>query len=1282
MASSSPLSQANTTFSLALFRKLSEDNNTANIFFSPFSISSALAMVMLGARGNTATQLSEVILYTEQDTAEQNVEGRVCKLVKFCPQCLKTQDCQDDVHTLFAKLLSELNKPEAPFALSVANRLYGEKSYNFLQEFLTQTRTHYNSELESVDFRTSCEEARVKINSWVEQQTQGKIKELLAEGMVDSTTRMVLVNAIYFKGTWMRTFSREKTYKATFRLSKTVTKPVQMMFQNDCFPLGYISEVRCQILEMPYKGNELSMLIFLPKEINDNTTGLENLEKHLTYEKFMEWTDPDNMKNVEVNVRLPRFKLEEKYELSNILRRMGVVDAFDGTNSDLSGMSGNKELFLSNVLHKAFVEVKEEGTEAAAATAVFVCYGSCLPPIVASFNADHPFLFFIRHNSTKSILFAGRFCSPDITFCKIKNMVAEGTVDNMTRMVLVNALYFRDTMASSSPLSQANTTFSLALFRKLSEDNNTANIFFSPFSISSALAMVMLGSQGNTATQLSECLKTQDCQDDVHTLFAKLLSELNKPEAPFALSVANRLYGEKSYNFLQEFLTQSRTHYNSEMESVDFRTSCEEVRVKINSWVEEQTQGKIKDMVAEGTVNDTTRIVLVNAIYFKGTWNKAFPRSKTYEAQFRLNKKDTKPVQMMEQKTNFNHAPIPEVNCEILEMPYKGMKLSMLIFLPKAIEDDTTGLEKLENLMTYKKFMEWTHPNEMESSELIVRLPRFKMEEKYDLNKVLSSMGMVNAFNESKCDFSGMSSNKGLFLSKVSHKAFAEVNEEGTEAAAATAGLVADSVSFFTADHPFLFFIRHNPTMSILFAGRFCSPETFAEVYFLFDGVCQLVRDKNLRFRLRSSCDPNSFRGTRKERTMAASVPLTSANTTFSLALLRKLGDNDNTANIFFSPFSISSALAMVMLGARGNTAAQMSEVLCFTETDKVKQARPMQMQQQVQCKLPPHLLKTLKTLDVKDDIHSSFAQLLSQLNKSDAPYALSVANRLYGEQSYQFVQDYLENTKKHYQAELETVDFANNFGAARVNINGWVEKQTQGKIKDILGEDAVNGMTRLVLVNAIYFKGNWDKQFKVDATHDAQFRINQNETKPVKMMHQKSKFLLTYISEVNCQVLEMPYKGKELSMLIFLPTNMEGTTGLEKLEQELTYEKFMEWTRPDMMDMVEVQVGLPRFKMEEKYDMKNVLISMGMVDAFDQINSDFSGMSPANNLFVSEVYHKAFVEVNEEGTEAAAATTVVMMLRCAMIPATFVADHPFLFFIRHNPSRSILFAGRYCSPV
>ncbi|XP_058480726.1 leukocyte elastase inhibitor-like isoform X2 [Solea solea] len=384
---------------------------------------------------------------------------------------------------------------------------------------------------------------------------------------------------------------------------------------------------------------------------------------------------------------------------------------------------------------------------------------------------------------------------------------------------------------------------------------------------------------------------------------------------------------------------------------------------------------------------------------------------------------------------------------------------------------------------------------------------------------------------------------------------------------------------------------------------------------------------------------------------MASSDALSKANTNFCLDLFKELSDNDKTENVFFSPFSISSALAMVMLGAGGNTATQMSE--------------------------------SLKTQHCRDDVHINFGQLLEELNKPGAPYALSVANRLYGEKSYQFVEEFLGKTRKHYNAELEGVDFVTSHEAARLNINTWVESQTQGKIKDLLVQGVLDNMTRLVLVNAIYFKGNWNKQFKESDTTDSQFRLSKNNSKPVKMMHQKTKFPLTYISEASCQILEIPYKGKELSMLIFLPTEIEdSSTGLEKLEKVLTYETFMEWTRPDMMDITEVQLGLPRFKMEEKYDMKSVLIKMGMVDAFDVAMSDFSGMSPANDLVLSQVVHKAFVEVNEEGTEAAAATAAMMMMRCLpMPPVKFLADHPFLFFIRHNPSMSILFAGRCCSP-
>ncbi|RVE59007.1 hypothetical protein OJAV_G00199830 [Oryzias javanicus] len=382
-------------------------------------------------------------------------------------------------------------------------------------------------------------------------------------------------------------------------------------------------------------------------------------------------------------------------------------------------------------------------------------------------------------------------------------------------------------MASITALSKANINFSLAMLRQLSEDDSTTNIFFSPFSISSALAMVLLGARGDTATQMAECLKIQDCQEEVHFLFKQLLEELNKPSAGFLLSVANRLYGEQSFLFLQEFLEQTSSCYNAELESVDFRNKYEEASIKINNWVEKQTQGNIKDVLSGGALRAETTLVLVNAIYFKGTWNQPFLNSETHDAQFKLSMFRSKSVKMMKQKSVFRLGFIQEVNCQILEMPYKENELSMLIFLPKR-----GGLKKLEKHLTYEKFMEWTHPDKMPHTYVKVRVPRFKLEETYDLNKVLTSMGMLDAFDCMRCDFSGMSKTKDLFLSQATHKAFVEVNEEGTEAAAATAvclcgcspGMFFRQIPTFTADHPFLFFIRHNSSMTLLFAGRFCSP--------------------------------------------------------------------------------------------------------------------------------------------------------------------------------------------------------------------------------------------------------------------------------------------------------------------------------------------------------------------------------------------------------------------------------------------------------------------------
>ncbi|XP_069572943.1 leukocyte elastase inhibitor-like [Brachyistius frenatus] len=376
------ISSANTGFALELHRSLSRANPGGNIFVSPLSISSAMAMVYLGARGDTAAQMTQALSFD---------------LVKC-------------VHADFQALNADINSPSASYILKLANRLYGENTARFLPQFLEATQKHYGADLKAVDFAGAPEACRVEINSWVEQQTENKIKDLLKPGTVSTMTRLALVNAIYFKGNWMNRFNVANTKEMPFKLNQNKTKLVQMMYQMKKLPYNYVPDLGLQILELPYVNEELSMFVLLPEESADGSDPLMKLESELTPERLDKWTNRENMDvHSEVLVHLPKFKLEEDYELNEPLAKLGMTDVFCGSKADLSGMNGEGGLSLSTVAHKAFVEVNEEGTEAAAATAGMVML--CMMR-EEHFMADHPFLFFIRHNKTKSILFLGRFSSP------------------------------------------------------------------------------------------------------------------------------------------------------------------------------------------------------------------------------------------------------------------------------------------------------------------------------------------------------------------------------------------------------------------------------------------------------------------------------------------------------------------------------------------------------------------------------------------------------------------------------------------------------------------------------------------------------------------------------------------------------------------------------------------------------------------------------------------------------------------------------------------------------
>ncbi|MFO7654208.1 MAG: serpin family protein [Candidatus Krumholzibacteriia bacterium] len=379
------LAAASNAFAWDLYGRLAEGDG--NLFFSPFSVEVALAMTLAGARGETAAEMRQVLhLPALQGAALHEAVAQWQQTV--------VPDEGDTLHTL-----------------TMANRLWGQQGAEFAPEFLATTREHYDAELGQVDFRGAPAEARRSINDWIAEQTRGHIEDLIPAGVLDERTRLVLTNAIYFLGTWQRTFNAAATRDEPFFAAGGDEVTVPLMTQEERF--RYAEAEGAQVLELPYRsgrGAALGMVVILPRDRD----GLGRLSADLTADTLRTWLD--RLEPRRVRVHLPRFDLSATMRLTNVLREMGMSRPFSH-DADFSAMTAGdgEPLAITDVLHKGWVKVDEKGTEAAAATGVVVGVTSVPPreePVV--FRADHPFIFLIRDGQTGTILFLGRLIDPDV----------------------------------------------------------------------------------------------------------------------------------------------------------------------------------------------------------------------------------------------------------------------------------------------------------------------------------------------------------------------------------------------------------------------------------------------------------------------------------------------------------------------------------------------------------------------------------------------------------------------------------------------------------------------------------------------------------------------------------------------------------------------------------------------------------------------------------------------------------------------------------------------------
>ena len=371
----------------------------------------------------------------------------------------------------------------------------------------------------------------------------------------------------------------------------------------------------------------------------------------------------------------------------------------------------------------------------------------------------------------------------------------------------------------------------------------------------------------------------------------------------------------------------------------------------------------------------------------------------------------------------------------------------------------------------------------------------------------------------------------------------------------------------------------------------------------------------------------------------AAANPMISAGNAFAFDLYKQL--SKESGNVFFSPYSITVALSMTYEGAKGATAKEMQ-----------------------------------KTLHLPADAALRRNFFADDTKRLGAELGVDMANAFWAQNDYKFLAQYKDILTKYYQAEAFNADFKTAADKARLDINGWTGERTRGKIKDLFPMNSLNSLTRLVLVDAVYFKGNWEKQFDKSLTSDADFTVTPKDKVTVSMMKRAGEGVkFNYAQTADLQLLEMPYKDGKLSMLVLLPP----LEGLKKLEKEISPAKLDAWKKD--MSVRRVDVFLPKFILNAKYMLPDTLAKMGMPTAFTD-KADFSGMDGKKDLYIQRVVHQGLVEVNEEGTEAAAATGVAMGLKSMSLPAPrFRADHPFMFLIQERETGKIIFMGRVEKP-
>ncbi|XP_050430575.1 uncharacterized protein LOC126839339 [Adelges cooleyi] len=807
------LSLANHDFSLSLYSKFNQQDG--NIFYSPLSIHLVMFMASIGAAAKTLDEIVNTLHLTKNNTALD----------------------------AYKELLDNLNNDDV---LKIATGMFVDNSFKIKQSYLEKTGKYLQSSLDKLDFKGNPEVQRVYINNWVQNKTNGKIKDLFPEGSIQSDTPLVLANAVHFKSSWKHEF--HNTQDGAFFLTPENQTIVKMMSLRKDLLYYHDGELKYTALELPYKNSFFSMIILLP----DAKDGLKDLENNLHKIKLNKL--PNKMTTYKVNVKLPQFKLEQTIDLHSVLIELGCASMFSpSANFSEICESNTDSLYVTKVLHKAYINVDEKGTEAAAATGIGFSMKSAYDSNRenADFIADHPFIVAIVTNGG-DVIFLGRKCifldtndhsgeriisvySSLSVFLGVNTNLYISAYSHCFRPLTASVSFYAlvgrsilflqaghamdSTITNVSSYTASTTNFSFAFYNELS--NTEGNLFASTYSIHLLLLLLTIGSKSKTYDELTNTLRLPKNKSPNFEKFKSIIEDI---ENPSYLTVANGVFANKAFDLNADYENQARNYLKAEVRKLDFANTGEK---EINDWTKAKTNGKITELFKPGVINADSSLVLASAVHFKSRWDSLFMEVK--KESFCLSATNHIDVQMMHQTDYFDYYKNDNDKFAAIKLPYKGSEFSMVVILPDKM-DGVRDVEKV--VLKNSKHFPILLAN-MTTHKVVLAMPKFKFESDLNLQKPLKQLGCSTMFT-SDADLSKLSASETgkLMVSDIVHKTYVDVNEEGTEAAAITgANLVLYSAPYFSphvktvhfhACHPFMFFIIKGN--DVIFTGRLADP--------------------------------------------------------------------------------------------------------------------------------------------------------------------------------------------------------------------------------------------------------------------------------------------------------------------------------------------------------------------------------------------------------------------------------------------------------------------------